>query len=393
MWKHKRNNNPPYTVDLCVRFIRKDNPVSSSYSSIYSAKLPTWANICYNAVGVGTDVSGTTTISGHLDNLVVRYADDGSAAAVDAYRLSYTPLTTPESGPTDSVWFYSSGLLGFERIVTDGTYVNADGIHDVYGHVLQVYPGVYATVYNYAPPSRYRTEDTMYHYLTDPLGTPQMVLSGDGTPMWAADYAPFGRLLADRVGIGFHQPVRFPGQYEDEESGLHYNVHRYYDPDTGRYLSVDRVVVASYGRYLADIAHIPEYYSTYGYASDNPVNYYDPNGRQTTYGRWEAPDPDLYPAIDDPSFGERGSELNKGLRDLAVIGGATAGACGVAAATASYSGILAIHAAHHTFWLLGGKKLPHIQLNVWRPGVKDSGMTVFRIPLPSNWKWFGSWKW
>lgn len=34
-------------------------------------------------------------------------------------------------------------------------------------------------------------------------------------------------------------PVRFPGQYADPETGLHYSVHRYYDPDTARYISPD----------------------------------------------------------------------------------------------------------------------------------------------------------
>jgi RHS repeat-associated protein len=34
-------------------------------------------------------------------------------------------------------------------------------------------------------------------------------------------------------------PLRFPGQYADEESGLFYNYFRYYDPETARYLSPD----------------------------------------------------------------------------------------------------------------------------------------------------------
>jgi len=32
------------------------------------------------------------------------------------------------------------------------------------------------------------------------------------------------------------QPLRFPGQYYDEETGLHYNWHRYYKPEWGRYV-------------------------------------------------------------------------------------------------------------------------------------------------------------
>lgn len=36
-----------------------------------------------------------------------------------------------------------------------------------------------------------------------------------------------------------YTPLRFPGQYFDPETGLHYNVHRYYDPETARYVTAD----------------------------------------------------------------------------------------------------------------------------------------------------------
>jgi RHS repeat-associated protein len=35
--------------------------------------------------------------------------------------------------------------------------------------------------------------------------------------------------------------LRFPGQYYDQETGLHYNYHRYYDPTIGRYLRADPI--------------------------------------------------------------------------------------------------------------------------------------------------------
>ncbi|MET8410506.1 RHS repeat-associated core domain-containing protein [Streptomyces sp. NPDC005195] len=34
-------------------------------------------------------------------------------------------------------------------------------------------------------------------------------------------------------------PLRFPGQYADTETGLHYNYLRYYAPETARYLTSD----------------------------------------------------------------------------------------------------------------------------------------------------------
>ncbi|RAZ61779.1 RHS repeat-associated core domain-containing protein, partial [Enterobacter cloacae] len=50
----------------------------------------------------------------------------------------------------------------------------------------------------------------------------------------------YGEVLhADTAGI--NQPLRFQGQYQDADSGLYYNRHRYYDPGVGRYLSPDPV--------------------------------------------------------------------------------------------------------------------------------------------------------
>ncbi|MFD8463152.1 RHS repeat-associated core domain-containing protein [Streptomyces antimycoticus] len=39
-------------------------------------------------------------------------------------------------------------------------------------------------------------------------------------------------------------PLRFPGQYADPETGLHYNLFRYYDPETARYLTPDPLGLA-----------------------------------------------------------------------------------------------------------------------------------------------------
>jgi RHS repeat-associated protein len=59
-------------------------------------------------------------------------------------------------------------------------------------------------------------------------------------------------------------PLRFQGQYADDETGLHYNRFRYYDPETGRYLSPDPIGLKGGP-------------NAYGYARD-PTHWIDPLG-------------------------------------------------------------------------------------------------------------------
>jgi RHS repeat-associated protein len=85
---------------------------------------------------------------------------------------------------------------------------------------------------------------------TDHLGTPLAVTDTPADPattdvVWRASYEVFGKVTVDEDPDGDQVLVslnaRFPGQYYDDESGLHYNFYRTYDPATGRYLEADPV--------------------------------------------------------------------------------------------------------------------------------------------------------
>ena len=64
--------------------------------------------------------------------------------------------------------------------------------------------------------------------ITDLAGTPMELVDPDGSIAWQARTTLWGKPLADLAAC----PLGFPGQYRDDETGLHYNLNRYYDPDT-----------------------------------------------------------------------------------------------------------------------------------------------------------------
>ena len=106
----------------------------------------------------------------------------------------------------------------------------------------------------------------IWYYHTDLTGTVQEVTAADGTLVWAGYQAGFGENRGDisNSGAYFEQPLRLPGQYYDEETGLHYNLFRYYAPECGRFISQDPIGLAG-GLNL------------YQYAP-NPLSYIDPLG-------------------------------------------------------------------------------------------------------------------
>ncbi|EWH03171.1 RHS repeat-associated core domain-containing protein [Halomonas sp. BC04] len=89
-----------------------------------------------------------------------------------------------------------------------------------------------------------------------------------GETLWQAQPDDWAAVTNERGTAS--QPIRFQGQWHDEESGLYYNRHRYYDPQQGRYISQDPIGLKG-GRNL------------YGYVS-NPTGMVDPLGLEAIIG-------------------------------------------------------------------------------------------------------------
>ena len=131
---------------------------------------------------------------------------------------------------------------------------------------------VQETVYLGDIPVAVAKQGTLYPIYADHLGIPSVITDASQREIWRwEEHEPFGNSLAnedpDSDGVKFEYHLRFPGQYFDVETGLHYNYFRDYDPSTGRYVESDPIGLAGG-------------LNTYGYVGGNPVNGVDLFGLQ-----------------------------------------------------------------------------------------------------------------
>ena len=118
--------------------------------------------------------------------------------------------------------------------------------------------------------------ETVAYLSTDHIATPRLGKDADRRVVWRWDRDAFGDLPADSDPDGdltaTSMNLRFPGQYYDAETGLHYNWNRYYAPDVGRYLQSDPIGLAGG-------------LNTYAYVGSNPLRYFDPSGLERKRGK------------------------------------------------------------------------------------------------------------
>jgi RHS repeat-associated protein len=118
-------------------------------------------------------------------------------------------------------------------------------------------------VYLQQTPLALMTQEDVYYYHNSHLDTPMSLTNDQQEIVWQAKYDAFGKATLNSHDI--ESNLRFPGQYFDEESGLHYNYFRDYDPELGRYIQSDPIGLAG-GM------------NTYAYVGGNPISRVDPLG-------------------------------------------------------------------------------------------------------------------
>ncbi|MER5304787.1 putative T7SS-secreted protein [Streptomyces lasiicapitis] len=111
--------------------------------------------------------------------------------------------------------------------------------------------------------SQAEIDSRFFAIVTDLVGTPSELVDEQGEIAWRTRSTLWGT-TAWAAASKAYTPLRFPGQYFDPETGLHYNYFRHYDPETSRYCTPDPLGLAP--------APNPVIYV------DNPQTWIDPFG-------------------------------------------------------------------------------------------------------------------
>ncbi|KZC39907.1 hypothetical protein RHOFW510R12_01285 [Rhodanobacter sp. FW510-R12] len=136
----------------------------------------------------------------------------------------------------------------------------------------------------------------------DGLGSTRVVTDQTTAPVWRWAYArnPFGE---QRPGGTFDFALQFPGHYADAETGLKYNVQRYYEATLGRYGRPDPLGLAAGP-------------SVYGYVGSDPLALIDPLGLDYMDTLWAT----IYRATGGWSPPQHTVDFWAGLGDGASLG-------------------------------------------------------------------------
>ncbi|MFE8146101.1 RHS repeat-associated core domain-containing protein, partial [Brenneria goodwinii] len=107
---------------------------------------------------------------------------------------------------------------------------------------------VYSAPDSYEPLARIDgvASPEIFWFHCQPNGTPERLTDAEGRLRWEGRNSAWGKLLHESPlpGAGIAQNLRMQGQYLDRETGLHYNLFRYYDPDCGRFTQPDPIGLA-----------------------------------------------------------------------------------------------------------------------------------------------------
>ena len=233
----------------------------------------------YDAVGNRTQRTedGQTTPYGYAPDSNRLTTIDGQSVPYDAtgniltlagddftYGARNRRQTTERNGSLIAEYEYNAlgqrthkSHAGTETHFVHGRNGQLIGEYDISGQAIREY------VYLEGEPLAMIHQGAVYYFHNDQLGSPLKLTDNSQNVAWDGVRAPFGEMSITTNAV--ENPLRFPGQYFDAETGLHQNWFRDYDPGIGRYTRSDPIGL--YGGL-----------NTYAYVGGNPLLRSDPMG-------------------------------------------------------------------------------------------------------------------
>ena len=276
-----------YTYDNINRLKTLKNKLGSQTIDQYSYNYDNNSNITsvtengqttnytYDALNrlIGIQRPGGEQISYQYDsrgNRIIVSVNDKSLDGFIPGDFSYNnwdELATFTTGGTTSNYYYDPEGLRTKKVTSSGTtryyYDTEDRV------ITESSNGVIATArttWGKQALAR-KTSGNYYYYLYNGHGDVTKVIDQNGNIINSYTYDEWGNILAKQEQLA--QPLKYAGEYLDDESGLYYLRARYYDPTIGRFISRDS--------YEGDITN-PLTLNPYTYVENDPLGNIDPSG-------------------------------------------------------------------------------------------------------------------
>jgi len=202
-------------------------------------RTPDRSDRIYGPGGVLKKAYGVSYVHDADGNMIEKVLPDGKKWA---YQWDGAGQLREVVRPDGQVVSFAYDALGrrVRKISGDQTTAFVWDGNDV---VHEVRPGTILTTWEFEPETFALVAkiegNRSYGVVADHLGTPLAMFDEAGEIAWKAQIDIFGALQSDVMRTPC--PWRWPGQYEDEETTVHYCRFRYYDPSAERFASQDPI--------------------------------------------------------------------------------------------------------------------------------------------------------
>jgi RHS repeat-associated protein len=244
-------------------------PYSFDWTSVPAGSYALTAKATDNAGGVTTSaVVNISVVANNAPSVTLTAPANGASYTAPASITLAANASDTDGSIAQVEFFQGATLLNTDTVapysfdwtnVAAGTYTLTARANDNLGSTTTS-AGINITV-TAAP--------TLYYIHPDHLNTPRVITNQAQQIVWRWDNDdPFGGNMANEnpSGLGvFTCNLRFPGQYFDRETNMHYNYFRDYSPEIGRYIESDPI-------------GLDGGINTYAYVGGDPVSFVDPLG-------------------------------------------------------------------------------------------------------------------